>query len=270
MTERMQYAVNTVNHNGAEEIITIPVVAHTVDPTFGGIKQLRRFNSEYKAFMAERTVLFHDVATLAHAGANRKRRGTLSFDRAVEYFRGYDNATLKVLRDSYNRETGPEELMELLDDTGSCTFGDKQPLLRNLAAYRHHFRGIHPHMAEAMLDELRLNAHPLFAYSDLSEMEGEEREQFEVALAFFRKAHDAMVSQKVKDITDTAWVYRTNRKQALKAIPPITPDVVALLMEQVKQEDLISYISTRKLGAIDPDAVRDYLGSMSPVRNGVL
>jgi hypothetical protein len=79
-----------------------------------------------------------------------------------------------------------------------------------------------------------------------------------------------MVSQKVKDITDTAWVFRTNRKQALKAIPPITPDVVALLMEQVKQEDLIAYISTRKLGAIDPGAVRAYLGSMAPVRNGVL
>jgi hypothetical protein len=266
----MQYGVRTVNRNGAEETITIPVVAHTVDPTFGKSKFLRRFNREYKAYVAERTVLFRDVATLVHTGANRKRRGDLSFERAVAYLRGYDNATLKVLHDSYNRETGPEELMELLSDIGSCMFEDKQPLIRNLAAYQHHFRGIHPHMAEAMLDEMRLNAHPLFAYSDLSEMEGNEREQFEVALAFFRKAHDQMVSQKIKDLTETAWVFRTNRKQALKAIPPITQDVVELLMEQVKQEDLLAYVSNRNLSVIDPDAVRTYLGSMAPVRNGVL
>lgn len=271
MTEFIQYIVRTVDRNGKEMEVSIPVRRHETDPTFGRFKLLRRFNREYKAYMAERTVLFRDVTNLAHAGANRKRRGTLSFDKAVDYLRGYENATLKALRDSYNRETGPEELMELLDENGLCLFEDKQPLLRNLAVYHHHFRGIHPHMAEAMLDELRLTAHPLFAYSDLSEMEGDEREQFEITLAFYRKAHDKIVSQQVKDLTGGDWSVRTKRKRALKAIPPITKEVVALLMEKVQQEDLLSYVTNRKLSAIDPDAVREYLGTMAqPVREGVL
>lgn len=270
MTEFIQYIVRTVDHNGMEEEVSIPVRKHETAPTFGRFKLLRRFDRQYKAYMAERQSLFRDVMNLAYSGANRKRRGTLPFEKALDYLRGYDNATLATLRDAFDRETGPEELMELLDENGMCLFEDKQPLLRNLATYHHHFIGIHPHMAEAMLDELRLTAHPLFAYSDLSEMEGEEREQFEVALGFYRKAHDTMVSQHVKDLTDH-WVYRTNRKHALKAIPPITEEVVALLMEKVQQEDLLSYVTNRNLATIDPDAVREYLGTMAqPVREGVL
>jgi hypothetical protein len=126
-------------------------------------------------------------------------------------------------------------------------------------------------MAEAMLDEIRLTAHPLFAYSDLSEMEGEEREQFEVALGFYRKAHDKMVNTKIQALTDTAWVIRTDRKRALKAIPPITKEVVTLLMEKVQQEDLLAYVTNRNLSVIDPEAVREYLGTMAqPVREGIL
>lgn len=245
---------------------TIPLREHVVDPEFSRFEMLSK---RYRTFKELRRELITALEELVNRSTGTVRRGNMTEETAVSYIHTYSIPTLVILLREYNRENGPEELMELLDTVVVNAHRNSEPLIRNIATYRKYLSGMHGHMAEAILDKIRVKASPLFAYADLSQLKGEERSKFESVLSFYRLGYDALVPQNIKDYTDRGEVSRMRRVDAIQEIPSVGPEAAAFLLENNDHERIIKYVKRHRPEALDVSKLKAYLGRSAAISNGL-
>lgn len=246
--------------------MTIHVTPAPKEPVFG---KFSFFNAERRIHIKKRKSLIAQLDMMVTAGYQQSNsHPSIEAATLMLGLEGYDTLTLETLVEEFDREAGPAELIVFLADVQHCTDRTK----RELAVFNRQLRGINVKMAEAVLDRLRLEVTPLFAYEDFSQMSENERETFKRVVSFYRAAFEHWVPFQGKYVSDRSWNTATQRQRALQPIPALTPKAVILIAEcPDKHDDIIQYVSERRLTVIDAEALKDYLTSPSPaVSNGLL
>ena len=259
------YRVPVIELNGTTTMV-IRVTPAPAEPVFG---KFSIFDTERRAHIKKRKTLLAQIDLLITAGYQQPHTATgIEAATLMLGLDDYDTTTLIILVEEFDREAGPAELIVFLADARHCTERTK----RELAVFRQQLHGVNIKMAEAILDRLRLEAHPLFAYEDFSQMTENECEIFKTVVSFYRSAFEHWVPSHGKYVSDQSWITATQRQQALQPIPALTPKAVILIAENPdKHDDIIQYVSERKLTVIDAEALNGYLTSpSSAISNGFL
>jgi hypothetical protein len=266
MSELALYKIKTINRQGVSTSRVIPVTPASKEPTFG---KLAIFSAERRDHMEYRASLLADVNYLIKSGLRSQQ------DIAPEILSGVpalDTATLEVLIDAFSGDDGGVRLLEFLEYSSDCSVTKK----REIAKFWHFFWNMKVQFAEAILDRIRAETFPVFAYEDFTEMSKQEIESFILVLRFYVHAFYQLTATDLYfdgGLLERHTTYRS-RELTLSSIPALTPEFVGLLTEYPdwsKQEEIIQFTVQRDMTTFDADPIRSFLSSPSQaLREGVL
>lgn len=265
MSETALYRIKTVDRQGNESTLVFPVTPAPKEPSFGA---LATFSAERRDHMKYRASLIDDVKSIVKTGLRQPHQ---ELDpEIIASIPGFDTATLEVLINEFSDEDGAPRLLEFLDYSANSSSIEK----REIAAYFRYFRDMNYQFAEAILDRIRFETFPLFAYEDLTEMPKHETKLLGLTLGFYLHAFYRFVDPNAFDLTGSGSGTRTLRKRALNTVPALTKDFIEVLTEHPdwsRQEQIIDFAVERGLTTFDADPIRSFLTAPAQsLRDGVL